>query len=78
MHQVGIEVLERHARGGTWWYDTETGVIYWSDGIYTLHGLTRDEYTPDLESALSFYSEDSRPELRRRWNAPRPKDPDIA
>ena len=63
MHQVGIEVLERHARGGTWWYDTETGVIYWSDGIYTLHGLTRDEYTPDLESALSFYSEDSRPEL---------------
>ncbi|MES1929858.1 PAS/PAC sensor-containing diguanylate cyclase/phosphodiesterase [Salinisphaera dokdonensis CL-ES53] len=63
MHQVGIEVLERHARGGIWWFDTETGVIYWSDGIYKQHGLKREDYTPDLESALAFYTEESRARL---------------
>lgn len=60
MHQRAIEVLERHSKSGTWLFDLETQEIFWSDGVYKLHGVTREQYTPDLDSALSFYMPESR------------------
>lgn len=60
MHRTAIDVLERHSKGGTWLFDMETQEIFWSDGVYKLHGVTRDQYTPDLDSALSFYMPESR------------------
>lgn len=60
MHRIGIEVLERSARGGTWWYDPDNGEVFWSDGIYRLFGVTRGGQTPDIDFALSFYTPESR------------------
>jgi PAS domain-containing protein len=60
MHRIGIEVLERSARGGTWWYDLETEEIFWSEGLCRLFGVERGEGAPDIESALSFYTPEAR------------------
>lgn len=60
MQRIGIEVLERSARGGTWWYDLASQEIYWSDGIYRLLGVERGDVSPNIEFALSFYTPESR------------------
>lgn len=73
MHRTSLEVLERHARAGTWAYDMETGDLSWSDGIYALYGLDRDSYTPDIESALSFYTPSSQTLLNQAIEAAREK-----
>jgi diguanylate cyclase (GGDEF)-like protein/PAS domain S-box-containing protein len=63
MQLSGIEILERHARAGIWSFDLETQAIHWSDGIYAIHGLDRASFTPQLDSALSFYTSESRDAL---------------
>ena len=63
MQLTGFEVLERHGRVGVWSYDLQTEEIQWSDGVYALHGLDREVFTPDIDSALSFYTAESRDAL---------------
>jgi diguanylate cyclase (GGDEF)-like protein/PAS domain S-box-containing protein len=45
---------------GIWWINLATNTIRWSDEVYQLHGLSADQFTPDLESAISFYHPDDR------------------
>ena len=71
MQLKGFEVLERHGRAGVWFYDLETGQIRWSDGVYTLHGVERRTFTPQIDSALAFYTEDSREALNKALAAAR-------
>lgn len=63
MNRIGIEVLERNARGGVWSYDMQTSEVVWSDGVYAVHGVDPAQYTPSIETALSFYTPESRREL---------------
>lgn len=65
MKQIAIDVLERHARGGTWWFDLDTEEIWWSEGIYRIHGVDPSEYKPTPETVVSLYE----PESRARVNA---------
>ncbi|MES1927069.1 EAL domain-containing protein [Salinisphaera sp. T31B1] len=69
MHDIAVDVLERHAKGGSWLFDLETRDIFWSDGVYNLHGLTRQSYTPALDTALDFYTPESRVQLEAALDA---------
>lgn len=43
---------------GHWNVSFETKEVYWSNEIYIIHGVSPDEYKPDLETAISFYHPD--------------------
>lgn len=53
-----LELAEAVADMGHWSVDGENQTVYWSDGVYKIHGLTPEEHTPDLTSGIEFYHPD--------------------
>lgn len=45
---------------GHWYVDLPNEKLYWSDQVYKIHGVTPEEYTPELSSAINFYHPDDR------------------
>lgn len=43
---------------GYWEIDLEHSTLFWSDRVFKIHGLTPDEYEPELENAINFYHPD--------------------
>jgi PAS domain S-box-containing protein len=41
------------ARFGTWQWDLDSNVVSWSDTLYSIYGLNKDNYKPSLEGYLS-------------------------
>lgn len=66
-NQSNLQLLE-HAGSigqiGHWSVDFETKEVLWSDQIYVIHGVTREEYSPELESAINFYHPDDIDKVR--------------
>ncbi|WP_158583552.1 bifunctional diguanylate cyclase/phosphodiesterase [Salinisphaera sp. Q1T1-3] len=60
---TALDILEQHAQAGTWRFDPETEELWWSPGVYRLHGLDPETDRASIESALSFYEPDSRARL---------------
>lgn len=50
-----LGLVERVAGIGWWRIDLVHGEIYWSQRVYEIHGVSPDDYSPDLESAIEFY-----------------------
>ena len=50
-----LDMVEHIAGIGSWRVDLVQGRLYWSDHVYTIHGVTRENYKPELESAINFY-----------------------
>ena len=55
-----LQIIEEEAAIGYWFVDLVEGKIFWSDTVYVIHGVTPEEYTPLLESAIDFYHPDDR------------------
>jgi PAS domain S-box-containing protein len=49
---------------GSWDRDLKTGLLSWSDEMYSLFGLDKDETEPSLERLLEFVHPDDRDALR--------------
>ncbi|WP_420860355.1 chemotaxis protein CheB [Algirhabdus cladophorae] len=49
------ELLQEKSGIGHWNYTVGTKVLYWSPGVFDIHGLNPDLYDPEVESALDFY-----------------------
>jgi len=49
---------------GGWELDLATSRLFWTDETYAIHGLSPLAYQPDVETAIQFYDESSRPRLR--------------
>jgi diguanylate cyclase (GGDEF)-like protein/PAS domain S-box-containing protein len=45
---------ENIGHSGSWEWDIEFGIITWSEGLATLHGLTANEFHESYEKATSF------------------------
>ncbi|QBF30553.1 chemotaxis protein CheB [Thalassococcus sp. S3] len=56
--------LQDFAETGFWSIDLEQDRLQWSPEVYRLHGVTPGDFKPSVESALSFYSDDHRDELK--------------
>ncbi|MEM9146938.1 MAG: chemotaxis protein CheB [Pseudomonadota bacterium] len=59
-----LEMIEEAADIGYWLVDFEAEKVEWSSGVYRIHGVTRDSYEPDLETAINFYHPDDREIVR--------------
>jgi diguanylate cyclase (GGDEF)-like protein/PAS domain S-box-containing protein len=48
------------AEAGSWTYDPASGRLWWSMGLYRLHQLDPERFTPDFPSAMAFLPLESR------------------
>jgi len=54
-HAQCLSLLEKSANTGYWSVDLVSDQLYWSDEIYRIHGVSKDQYTPTVETAVEFY-----------------------
>jgi diguanylate cyclase (GGDEF)-like protein/PAS domain S-box-containing protein len=65
-----LELAEEIAHVGYWRYDLNGKRLSWSDEIYRIHGVTKRDFTPSLEAAISAYHKDDQAAFARAfWNA---------
>lgn len=55
-----LELIEDGANIGYWSLDLEKDTIFWSDGVYKIHGVTPENFSPDLKNVVKFYHPDDR------------------
>lgn len=55
-----LDLIENVSNIGYWYFSLDDKKIFWSEGIYKIHGVTADKYTPDFETAVNFYHPDDR------------------
>lgn len=59
-----LVLAEELMNSGHWRYDIFTEDLFWSTGIYHIHGLDPSSYKPDIHSAIDHYIEDQQPLIR--------------
>lgn len=52
-----LEQSQTVARIGSWAYDVAKGKVYWTKGLYALHGLDPQNFVPTKENILEFYDD---------------------
>ncbi len=57
--------MERLANIGHWRWDVNTNELYWSQGVYDIHGLDFDDYKPSFDAALDAYLPEDRDEIEK-------------
>ena len=63
--QLGVlRMAEQMSGVGHWRLDLTTSKVAWSDEVYRIHGVTRDEFDPSYDDAVGFYHPDDRAEVR--------------
>lgn len=55
-----LEMTEELAHVGHWRFDASTEELSWSRQVYTIHGVTPEEFSPTVESGLQFIHPDDR------------------
>lgn len=58
-----LKRAEKIAKIGHWRWDIQKGALFWSDEIYKIHGVSKEDFTPDLESGINFYHPEDRPKV---------------
>ncbi len=58
--QRQLQLAESMSGVGHWRLDLATSAATWSDEVYRIHGLRRDEFDPRIGDRLQFYHEDDR------------------
>lgn len=59
-----LELAEQVADLGHWRVNLETREVFWSEGVYKIHGLDCKRYVPTLEAAFDFYHPEDRQQVR--------------
>jgi PAS domain S-box-containing protein len=60
--------IEHKSKIGYWCIDFASNTLSWSEQVYKIHGLTRENYTPTVESAIQFYHPEDIPQVRENLN----------
>lgn len=55
-----LEMAAAISNMGHWWYRLSDSKLFWSDEVYNIHGLTKDQYYPEIKSAIDFYHPDDK------------------
>ena len=66
--QKKLEMMEDVAGVGYWHLDIAGSKIFWSKGVYTIHGVDRETYHPELGSAIDWYHPDDRAQVSHAIN----------
>lgn len=54
-----FQAIHAMVKVGGWELDVLTDSLYWTDETYLIHDLSPDEYTPTVETAIDFYTDES-------------------
>ncbi len=60
-----LRMSEDLANVGHWRLNLKNNSVSWSDRVYDIHGVTRAEYAPTLDTAIDYYHPDDRDEIAR-------------
>jgi len=63
-----LELAEKLSHTGHWRFDIVSEELYWSSGIYAIHGVSSQQFTPTVEKAISFYAEAEQEKVRKFLN----------
>src|ERR1700743_3795977 len=55
-----LALTERMSDVGCWRFDFASHEVTWTDQVYRIHGVTRQDYVPNLDATLAFYHPDDR------------------
>jgi PAS domain S-box-containing protein len=55
-----LELTESVSGVGHWRIEVGAGDVVWSDMVYTIHGVSREDFEPDLQNSLALYHPDDR------------------
>jgi len=58
-----LDAVQAAALTGGWELDLTTGALYWTEATYRLHETPPAEYTPTVDTAIAFYTEECRPRM---------------
>lgn len=61
--QTIIENAGEVLKVGYWQFDCITNQLFWTDEIYTIHGVSPSNYSPQLDTAINFYHEDDKSKI---------------
>lgn len=60
-----IDLLQRFGNIGHWQLDLKSKTLFWSDEVYSIHGMEPGNKMPSLEEGINFYHPDDRAEVER-------------
>lgn len=63
--QVLLRMAETMSGVGHWRVDLASGKVDWSDAVYAIHGVRREEFDPNRGEGLQFYSPEDREAVER-------------
>ena len=63
--QTLLRMAETMSGVGHWRLDLASGKVDWSDAVYAIHGVLREEFDPNLGEALQFYPPEDREAVER-------------
>ena len=55
-----IDRMERMGNIGHWRWDVNDNKVFWSEGVYHIHGLDFNDYLPNLDATLDAYLPEDR------------------
>ena len=61
--QTIIENAGEVLKVGYWQFDCNSNQLFWTDEIYTIHGVSPSRYSPQLDTAINFYHADDKPKI---------------
>ena len=67
-HALLLKQVNGAAEPGHWRLNFATKSVFWSKEIYAIHGVTPQQYSPELESAISFYHPEDAPRVNEYVN----------
>lgn len=67
--QLLLNEMEKVTKVGGWDYDVETQKITWTDGVYDIHEVSRNNYDPSLkDNDIKFYHPDEQRIIDEAFN----------
>jgi PAS domain S-box-containing protein len=63
--QRKLELMEEVAGVGYWHINARTGECFWSRGVYAIHGLRRNSFQPQIDTAIQLFHPDDRAAVER-------------
>jgi signal transduction histidine kinase len=59
-------LAENLINSGHWRFDIVNEELFWSTGVYRIHGLDPNRYKPDIDSAISLYIEEQQEYIKSK------------
>lgn len=63
-----LQQAELMSNLGHWQVDIQTQQLIWSDGVYRIHNVTKQQYKPELSTAIDFYHPEDKDKVTQYVN----------